>query len=414
MALPRCQITLTPATVEKSMSGNQQTARNAQDGGFDYEFEENVHPRFLCAICSKVMKDPHLAVCCGRKFCCSCLENRFVKNRRKRLCPHCRSTNFQNVLDKGMKSEIESFKIYCPSRGMGCKWTGEIRDLKQHLLSDDGCEYYELECPNNCISLNEFVPTRIIRKIMKDHLAKYCAMRKLKCWHCTYMGIARDMTVHESHCTMIPANCPNGCEVTGLRRQSVQGHLKVCELEVIPCTRADEGCPEKIQRQFLVDHLDVACNYRPVKCKYCDYAFMLCRLPSHEIVCKMFPIACGNGCKVEGIVRGTLSDHLKECPQQEVSCKYSFCGCTQALKRSDVKEHTREFAEKHLELMEAAHAKVTTELCEANVAMKKMRGVILKELFKTKRVNNCKRSDLLDSLKELLARSSLENCMRRK
>ena len=45
-------------------------------GGYDYEFVRQVPERFMCInICTKVLREPHLTVCCGQHFCGSCLDH---------------------------------------------------------------------------------------------------------------------------------------------------------------------------------------------------------------------------------------------------------------------------------------------------------------------------------------------------
>ena len=48
-------------------------------GGYDSEFVDDVPDRFMCQICTRVLHDPHLAVCCGQHFCESCLNRWFKK-----------------------------------------------------------------------------------------------------------------------------------------------------------------------------------------------------------------------------------------------------------------------------------------------------------------------------------------------
>ena len=43
-------------------------------GGHDNDFVGEVADRFICQICTKVLREPHLAVCCGQHFCESCLN----------------------------------------------------------------------------------------------------------------------------------------------------------------------------------------------------------------------------------------------------------------------------------------------------------------------------------------------------
>ena len=124
------------------------------NGGYDYDFIDLVPDRLICSICTKVMRDPQLMVCCGQKYCASCLQN-FLEAHPTPSCPYCQATEeFQYVVEKGLKSEIESFHIKCSNHDKGCDWTGEMRNLQRHLSpgnvffreSLEGCAFFEIRC----------------------------------------------------------------------------------------------------------------------------------------------------------------------------------------------------------------------------------------------------------------------------
>ena len=123
-------------------------------GGYDNDFVDKVSDRLNCNICTKVLRDPHLAVCCGQHYCESCLKKWFTR-QGKETCPHCRAEGaaFNHVIDKSVRSEVIQLKIRCGNHGEGCQWTGELGALKQHLESDNGCGFVMIKCPNKCLIL---------------------------------------------------------------------------------------------------------------------------------------------------------------------------------------------------------------------------------------------------------------------
>ena len=132
---------------------HKMASKAVQYGGHDYSFVSEVPDRFICQICTKVLCDPHLAVCCGQHFCESCLNQWFTR-QGKESCPHCRAEGeaFNHVIHKGLRSEVNQLKIRCSNYGEGCQWTGELGTLKKHLESDIGCGYVLVKCPNQCNS----------------------------------------------------------------------------------------------------------------------------------------------------------------------------------------------------------------------------------------------------------------------
>ena len=223
----------------------------------DYDFVDTIHERFICSICTKVMRDPHLVVCCGQKYCASCLLN-WLKTQPIPTCPHCRATDkgdrpFQHVIERGMKSEIESFHIKCSNQIKNCKWVGEVRALDGHLKSDQGCAFHVVECPKNCLTGKK--RTKLLRKNLPDHLSHRCVLRKVKCEHCGHTTTAKDHSSHLLTCKMFPVQCPNNCGETGLVRKQLNTHRQTCKFELISCEYANVGCEEKVRRRDIPQHM---------------------------------------------------------------------------------------------------------------------------------------------------------------
>ena len=272
-------------------------------GGHDCEFVEKVSDRFNCQICTKVLRDPHLAVCCGQHFCESCLKKWFTR-RGKESCPHCRAVGkaFKHVIHKGLRSEINQLKIRCSNRGEGCQWTGELGELGRHLESANaGCGYVEVACPNNCRitysrayseeSLNVFekswtirmieVAVTMKRKDLEEHLSQCCYLRPYQCEFCgledTYEAITGNRCPpsdnddsdysdeeedcyegHQAECPEVPLRCPNKCESSVIKRKDMKSHRSECPEEPVECPFAEAGCKETPRRCQLENHMSTS------------------------------------------------------------------------------------------------------------------------------------------------------------
>ena len=236
-----------------------------QYGGHDYEFVGKVPDRFICQICTKVLRDPHLAVCCGQHFCESCL-NKWFTRQGKESCPHCRAEGdgFNHVIHKGLRSEVNQLRIRCSNYGEGCQWTGELGTLKKHLESDtDGCGYVIVCCPNKCaLSLDELF---MKRKDLGKHLADDCILRPYQCKFCglkdTYKAIMGhklhllDDPGHQVKCPEAPLTCPNKCGSNKIKRKDMEFHRSQCPQETVECPFAEAGCKEKLKRCQLNTHV---------------------------------------------------------------------------------------------------------------------------------------------------------------
>ena len=246
-------------------------------GGYDCDFVDKVSDRFICQICTKILRDPHLAVCCGQHFCELCL-NKWFARQGKESCPHCRAEGeeFHHVINKSVRSEVNQLKVKCSNHGEGCQWTGELGTLKQHLESDKGCCFVMVECPNRCQEFRDnnimLVKTSIMRRRdLADHLIHSCYLRLYQCEFCghqdTYKAITgnglvvhtrrseNDYFGHQAKCPEAPLTCPNKCGVKNIKRKDMESHRSQCPREPVECPFAEAGCKVDIRRQHLKNHM---------------------------------------------------------------------------------------------------------------------------------------------------------------
>ena len=245
-------------------------------GGHDCEFVEKVPDRYICQICTKVLRDPHLAVCCGQHFCESCL-NKWFTRQGKESCPHCRAEGeaFHHVIHKGLRSEVNEFKIRCSNHRKGCQWTGELGVLKTHLESDNGCGYVTVKCPNNCLHSVGIGP--LIRKDVHKHITQDCFLRPYRCEFCglkdTYHAITGlseffvslldedGYAGHQAKCPEAPLACPNNCGSEKIKRKNMKRHRSQCPQEPVEGPFAEAGCKVDIHRHQLDGHMTTSLQH---------------------------------------------------------------------------------------------------------------------------------------------------------
>ena len=144
--------------------------------GFECEFTEKVPwgiQQADCPICLLVLKEPYQATCCGKSFCRECIQQ--VKDSFK-PCPTCKDGNFNIFHNKGLQQSLYDFQVNCTHKSKGCEWTGELRELDNHLNSDpsadkslEGCPFTVISCPltQSCASFE----VKLLRKDMSHHLS---------------------------------------------------------------------------------------------------------------------------------------------------------------------------------------------------------------------------------------------------
>ena len=245
----------------------------AEKGGHDCEFIGAVSSHLNCNLCAKVLRDPHLAVCCGQHFCESCL-NKWFTMQGKEICPRCQAEGegFNHVIHKGLRSEINQLEVKCSNHGEGCQWTGELGTLKHHLESDSGCGHAMVECPNKCKNL--ILSQRTLwmkRRDLNDHITKSCYLRPYQCEFCghrdTYEAITGDGWLlcfrlnendyfgHQAKCPEAPLTCPNKCGSSKIKRKDMEDHRSQYPLESVECPFAEAGCKVSVRRQQFENHM---------------------------------------------------------------------------------------------------------------------------------------------------------------
>ena len=137
----------------------------ANVGGYDLEFLESPPDDYECPVCQLVLKDPQIVDCCGIKYCLGCIERVMLANKP---CPICQGVEFKIMPEKQLMRRISDLKVKCAKMKLGCKWTGELRELQNHL--DKVCPYIEVLCPLNCGGT-------FIRSSLQTHEEDDCPMR---------------------------------------------------------------------------------------------------------------------------------------------------------------------------------------------------------------------------------------------
>ena len=213
--------------------------------GATYNFIDDPPHKFVCSICTQLVKDPHLTACCGHEFCEKCLKE-WEKTSTTGSCPHCRQERFVHILDKATRREVDELKLNCPKQSHGCEWQGELGMIKFH---EKDCSYVSVKC-QNCSSL-------IPRKDLEQHVTSTCPFRESKCVYCdkrdAYFKVIS--FVHLAECPGYPLDCPNKCGTTGISRAKISAHRQACPLEETECPLKAAGCSQKLLRKDLPEHV---------------------------------------------------------------------------------------------------------------------------------------------------------------
>ena len=220
------------------------------EGGYDNDFLEPPPDRVICKICHLPCCEAEKSRCCGHVFCKEDLE-KLKSSSRDYACPMCRVKPLKTYPDLAIDREINELRIYCPYSRDGCKWSGELVHLEDHLNKGKNCVMRRC---NKC-------KRRVYHTAMITHINKECPC------HCQYCGItAGRETIHQEHkenCQKFPLTCPNNCGLDNILRCEMKKHKKVCPLEVVSCIYCGAEVArkdEEAHKKESIEHIVLMCE----------------------------------------------------------------------------------------------------------------------------------------------------------
>jgi len=218
-------------------------------GGYDYQFVYSPPDRVYCVICQFPSRDPHLTLCCGHVFCKSCLDQVKTKKSGTDGCSMCRDKSFVTFPNKQVDREVKNLNVYCTNKERGCRWSGKLNSIHDHLTHRDGCKFEIVECPNRC-------GKALQRRSLPNHLKNNCLYRIVVCEYCHVGHFAN--VAHLTECPKVSLPCPNGCKIRGkvvdILREEMDDHLEECPLEVVECEYREMGCESEFPRKDQSRH----------------------------------------------------------------------------------------------------------------------------------------------------------------
>ena len=316
------------------------TATPNNIGGYRYSFVDKLEDRLLCKICHLPCRDPYLSVCCGHLFCKSCLDQKASENANN-VCPVSHDEEFKTFPNKAIDREVRALQIYCTNREKGCEWQGELSSINNHIESNNGCQFEEMKCSNECGKM-------IRRQYLPCHVEMLCPRRKVNCQYCHDTGEHQFITIdHKKECPKLPLPCPNKCEVGSVPRADLEAHRKECQLEIVNCLNK---CGKQFERRLSNSHMETECVNRIVECSHCHTLGLHNEIndAQHRNLCPKLPLPCPNKCKIVSVPCEDMEAHRKECPLEIIQCEYHDLGCEIMIVREDQEKHDNEKMKEHL------------------------------------------------------------------
>ncbi|XP_019626158.1 PREDICTED: TNF receptor-associated factor 2-like [Branchiostoma belcheri] len=195
-------------------------------------FDIKVQDKYLCSACRLALREP-LQTYCGHRYCKSCLDEIF-----RYAFP-----------DRAIKRDIGELPAKCRN-AEACEWKGNIQKYDAH---QETCEFGLIPCPKQGCG------KQVMRMDLAAHLEKECAVRQIKCKYCAQEILLKEERDHRAcTCPQFPMNC-EFCGKKKIPRAQMKQHLDEntgdCKRLKVACTFAKVGCPTKLEREKLNDHI---------------------------------------------------------------------------------------------------------------------------------------------------------------
>ena len=206
-------------------------------------FVNTVPKECLCTLCEKAMMKPCHLTCCSAAYCKMCAERMRTASLACRSCCSLSYNIDMDYQDEAMERLVLSLLVFCPLKVPGCMWKGKLEVMEDHLQWGEynpnetvSCRYLPVPCPMNC---DEHVP----RRDMDEHAHMKCKYRMKQCI-CGKRDTEYNIdNVHARDCIMRIAECPNGCQMSGILYKDLPFHVEgQCPFRMVSCDYKNIGC----------------------------------------------------------------------------------------------------------------------------------------------------------------------------
>lgn len=119
---------------------------------------------------------------------------------------------------------------------------------------------------------------------------------------------------------------------------------EICKQMIISCGK----CGNMVKNERMSTHYKVDCEFRKISCEQCNHNILYREYDSHKVNnCGETEITCENDDCDYTCKRMNMDVHTQECPHEMILCELNNLGCTEFVKRKDMKKHVDEY-DKHI------------------------------------------------------------------
>lgn len=196
-----------------------------------------------CPFCLLVLREPHQVTCCGKSFCRACI-NKVKSGSDVVSCPCCNHTKIVDFPDVRLQQTLYGLRVYCTNREQGCEWSGELRELDNHLNRpakfNDSSTDSQKPGQRSGIPASHSCPYVLIRCTKCNEVVKRIELEDHNLTECLQAEPVQDILSKESHDL---TEC--------LQIEPLQNRINQCNHEVSQFAGSKLKCPAVSQNHMI-------------------------------------------------------------------------------------------------------------------------------------------------------------------
>ena len=205
----------------------------------------------LCPICHDPLVDP-VTTPCDHTFCYRCLRRSIASSPAGTACPVDREPlSWSDCFSSGrlIRTQLNSLMVKCPFRQRGCNQEMRRENVESHATTE--CRFREYSCADKACD----------KKLRRKPTGEECEHVMADCRYCEQEILEPDRELHLISCPKSKTRC-EACWQMVFRTNMSAHHDLDCDGIEIGCTYQDLGCPVRIERGELAEHLS-ECPFHP-------------------------------------------------------------------------------------------------------------------------------------------------------
>ena len=147
-------------------------------------------------------------------------------------------------------ASVRELKVQCPQFLDGCRWTGTLGKLEEHINRFQGtCQFIAVDCHLGC-------GQQIVLSKLDNHVNEECPRRPYSCKFCGHKAIFEDIPAfHWPKCKGYPVACPYNCKTPDMPRRDLDDHMFNCPCRSVSCDFEYAGCTDKFPYNMTEAHM---------------------------------------------------------------------------------------------------------------------------------------------------------------